>query len=61
MSERLSDKKAKDWTDVIPDEEEERPSPYERTYRDGSTENECWNAGREWPAGKGRTDPEELV
>ena len=39
-------KRAEEWTDDIPDpEEEERPEPYEPTYRDGSAKNECWNAG----------------
>ena len=37
MSERKIDKLEKEWTDVIPDEEgEERPDPFEQTYRDGT-------------------------
>ena len=42
MSERKMDKREKEWADEIPDEEEIRPEPYERTYRDGSAKNECW-------------------
>lgn len=34
-------KKELDYTDDVPDDEE-APSPYEPTYRDGSTQNECW-------------------
>ena len=42
MSERKTDKLEKEWTDVIPDEEgEERPDPFEKTYRDGSAKHEC--------------------
>ena len=60
MSERLSDKLAKDWTDEIPDEEEERPSPYEKTYRDGTAVNERWDADREWPPREEKTSREDL-
>ena len=42
MSEQLNDKLEQEWNDEIPDDEEERPEPYEETYRDGSTKNECW-------------------
>ena len=43
MSERSIDPKEEQWQDEIPDEEgEERPEPYEETYRDGSAKNECW-------------------
>ena len=42
MSERKADVQEKEWSDAIPDEEEERPEPYEETYRDGSAKNECW-------------------
>ena len=42
MSERKTDQREKEWTDEIPDEEEQEPSPYEETYRDGSPKNECW-------------------
>ena len=42
MSEQLKDKLEQEWNDEIPDDEEERPEPYEETYRDGSTKNECW-------------------
>lgn len=43
MSERRTDKQEKEWSDEIPDEEEFRPEPYEKPYRDGSAKNECWN------------------
>ena len=43
MSELKTDKREKEWADEIPDEEEERPEPYEETYRDGSAKNECWD------------------
>ena len=36
------EKQEKDWADNIPNLEEERPEPYEETYRDGSAKNECW-------------------
>lgn len=42
MSERNTERKEKDWTDEIPDEEDSLPEPYEETYRDGSAKNECW-------------------
>ena len=42
VSERKTDQREKDWTDEIPDEEEQEPSSYEETYRDGSPKNECW-------------------
>lgn len=47
MSEREKDHLEKDhlekeWSDGIPDEEDALPEPYEETYRDGSTKNECW-------------------
>ena len=43
MSERKIDQLEKEWSDEIPDpEEEEQPEPYEPTYRDGSVKNECW-------------------
>ena len=43
MSELNRDPKTKEreYSDSIPDEEE-IPSPYEKTYRDGSVVNECW-------------------
>lgn len=43
MSELNQDPKTKEmeYSDSIPDEEE-IPSPYEKTYRDGSAVNECW-------------------
>lgn len=43
MSELNTEKKAAEWSDAIPDPEEELPEPYEETYRDGSAKNECWN------------------
>ena len=47
MSERKTDRKEKEWTDRIPDpEEENRQEPYEETYRDGSARNECWDSDR---------------
>lgn len=42
MTDPKTEKKATEWTDDIPDPEEERPEPYEETYRDGSPKNECW-------------------
>ena len=42
MSEIVRNQREKEWSDVIPDEEEERPDAYEDTYRDGTTKNECW-------------------
>ena len=46
MSERMKDQREKEWSDEIPDEEEERPEPYEETYRDGSPKHECWESDR---------------
>ncbi len=37
-----NEKKDQEWADEIPDEEDE-PSSYEETYRDGSLKNECWS------------------
>lgn len=45
---RKADTKEQEYTDVIPDEEE-APSPYEKTYRDGSAVNECWAGDDEDP------------
>ena len=42
MSERTMDKREKEWSDEIPDEEEITAEPYEETYRDGSAKHECW-------------------
>ncbi len=42
MIDPKTEQKATEWTDEIPDPEEERPDPYEETYRDGSARNECW-------------------
>ena len=42
MSERKTEQREKEWSDRIPDPEEELPEPYEETYRDGSAKNECW-------------------
>lgn len=42
MSERKMDQREKEWSDEIPDEENDLPEPYEETYRDGSAKNECW-------------------
>ena len=39
---RKTDIEEQNWDDAIPDDEEERPSPYEKAYRDGSAVNECW-------------------
>ena len=36
-------KKAEEWTDDIPDPEEEAPEDNDQPYRDGSNKNECWN------------------
>lgn len=41
MSERRMNRKEQEWSDAIPDEEDDLPEPYEETYRDGSTKNEC--------------------
>ena len=44
MSERLSDRHEKEWTDeekIQVPEEEERPDSFEPTYRDGSAKHEC--------------------
>ena len=46
MSELKRDLKEKEWQDGIPDEEAERPEPYEQTYRDGSARHECWPEDR---------------
>ena len=43
-----AEKREMDWTDGISDEENEEPC--ERTYRDGSIQNECWNPA-EWSDG----------
>ena len=43
MSHPKAEKKATEWSDDIPDPEEERPEPYEETYQDGSAKNECWS------------------
>ena len=47
MSERKTDQQEQEWSDVIPDPEEEaeRPEPYEETYRDGTAKHECWKDG----------------
>ncbi len=42
MSERKIDREEKQWSDEIPDVEEEWPDDQEETYRDGSAKNECW-------------------
>ena len=42
MSEREADRLEKEWTDEVPDPEDNPPEPYEETYRDGSAKNECW-------------------
>ncbi len=46
MSELNRDQREKEWNDEIPDEEEERPEPYEETYRDGTAKHECWESDR---------------
>lgn len=39
----MDPKKEREYADEIPDDEEtERPEADERTYRDGSMQNECW-------------------
>ena len=44
MIDPKTEQKAAKLTDDIPDpEEDDRPDPYEETYRDGSTKNECWS------------------
>ena len=43
----MDPKKEREYADEIPDDEEtERPEANDRTYRDGSLQNECW-AGEE--------------
>lgn len=42
MSELNRDQREMEWSDGIPDEEDERPEPYDETYRDGSIKHECW-------------------
>ena len=46
MSENPKEKREQDWNDEIPDDENELPDPYEKTYRDGSNQNECWDSDR---------------
>ena len=43
MSDPKTENKAEEWSDEIPDPEEEYPEANEETYRDGSTKNECWS------------------
>ena len=43
MKDPKTEKKAEQWSDDIPDPEEEQAEPYEETYRDGSAKNECWD------------------
>ena len=43
MIDPRAEQKATEWTDDIPDQEEERPEPYDEKYRDDSTKNECWS------------------
>ena len=42
MIDPKEEQKSEEWADSIPDPDEERPEPYEETYRDGSARNECW-------------------
>ena len=46
MSKDPRDKEEQDWNDQIPDEESDQLEEYERTYRDGSAQNECWDSDR---------------
>ena len=46
MSERTKEKSEQDWSDSIPEEDSEQPEPFERTYRDGSVQHECWDSDR---------------
>jgi len=39
----MDPKKEQEYADEIPDEDE-LPEPYEKTYRDGNAQNECWGA-----------------
>lgn len=43
MSEWKIDQREQEWSDEIPNEENEPAEPYEETYRDGSAKNECWS------------------
>lgn len=38
--------RSQQWADGILDKEED-PTPYERTYRDGTLVNECWQYEKE--------------
>ena len=46
MSESIREQREMKWSDEIQDEEEEMPEPYEESYRDGTTKNECWESDR---------------
>lgn len=41
VSDPKTTQKAVEWTDDIPDPEDERPDLYEEKYRDGNAKNEC--------------------
>ena len=47
VSEYKKEQKERAWGDRIPDEEDEQKNDTEKTYRDGSLINECWNSDRE--------------
>ncbi len=42
MNDPNTEKKEAAWADELPDPEDDRPEPYEETYRDGSVKHECW-------------------
>ena len=46
MCERRRDREERDWADREPSDQE-RDTDTEKTYRDGSLINECWNHSRE--------------
>ena len=39
----MGPKKEQEWADRIEDDDEDSRDAYEPTYRDGSTQNECWS------------------
>lgn len=48
MSEYDRDRAARDWGDSIPQNQEaDAADDQEKTYRDGSLVNECWNEKQE--------------
>ena len=48
MNDGPREKKELEWDDAIPDDENDE-EPYEKTYRDGSAQHECWDAEEVMP------------